>query len=68
MPYQESLYTAAQVRELDRIIIEKFNISGYELMQRADPFHIAYSINIFLGLLVFMYFADVGIMRVMVMF
>jgi len=33
-----SLYTAAQVRELDRIVIEKFGISGYELMQRAGRF------------------------------
>ena len=33
-----SLYTAAQVRELDRIVIEKFGISGYELMQRAGSF------------------------------
>ena len=37
MSYQ-SLYTAAQVRELDRIVIEKFDISGYELMQRAGSF------------------------------
>ncbi len=37
MSYQ-SLYTAAQVRELDRIVIEKFGISGYELMQRAGSF------------------------------
>ena len=34
----QSLYTAAQVRELDRIVIEKFGISGYELMQRAGSF------------------------------
>jgi len=34
----QSLYTAAQVRELDRIVIEKFSISGYELMQRAGSF------------------------------
>ena len=33
-----SLYSAAQVRELDRIVIEKFGISGYELMQRAGRF------------------------------
>ena len=33
-----SLYTAAQVRELDRIVIEEFGISGYELMQRAGRF------------------------------
>ena len=33
-----SLYTAAQVRELDRIVIEKFGVSGYELMQRAGRF------------------------------
>jgi hydroxyethylthiazole kinase-like uncharacterized protein yjeF len=31
----EALYRAAQVRELDRIAIEEFNISGYELMSRA---------------------------------
>ena len=36
------LYSAAQVRELDRIVIEKFGISGYELMQRAGSF--AYNI------------------------
>lgn len=30
-----SLYTAAQVRELDRIAIEEFAIPGIELMQRA---------------------------------
>ena len=34
----QSLYTAAQVRELDRIVIEKFGISGYELMRRAGDF------------------------------
>ena len=34
----QRLYTAAQVRELDRIVIEKFGISGYELMQRAGSF------------------------------
>jgi ADP-dependent NAD(P)H-hydrate dehydratase / NAD(P)H-hydrate epimerase len=31
----EALYTAAQVRELDRIAIEEFGIAGYELMTRA---------------------------------
>jgi hydroxyethylthiazole kinase-like uncharacterized protein yjeF len=31
----EVLYRAAQVRELDRIAIEEFNIPGYELMCRA---------------------------------
>ncbi len=30
-----SLYTANQVRELDRIAIEEFNIPGFKLMQRA---------------------------------
>ncbi len=57
MSYQ-SLYTAAQVRELDRIIIEKFSISGYELMQRAGSFSYsvlnkyfprAFSIYVFCG-------------------
>ena len=37
MSYQ-SLYSAAQVRELDRIVIKEFGISGYELMQRAGRF------------------------------
>ena len=37
MSYQ-SLYTAAQVRELDRIVIEKLGISGDRLMQRAGSF------------------------------
>ncbi len=32
------LYSAKQVRELDRIVIEKFGVSGYELMQRAGRF------------------------------
>ena len=32
------LYSAAQVRELDRIAIEQFGVSGYELMQRAGRF------------------------------
>ena len=32
------LYSAAQVRELDRIVIEEFGISGYQLMQRAGRF------------------------------
>ena len=32
------LYSATQVRELDRIVIEEFGISGYELMQRAGRF------------------------------
>ena len=31
----DSLYTAAEVRELDRISIEQFGIPGFELMQRA---------------------------------
>lgn len=31
----ETLFRAAQVRELDRIAIEEFNIPGYELMCRA---------------------------------
>lgn len=31
----EALYTAAQVRELDRIAIEEYGIAGYELMTRA---------------------------------
>lgn len=31
----DMLYSAAQVRELDRIAIEEFNIPGYELMCRA---------------------------------
>ena len=30
-----SLYTANQVRELDRIAIEEFDIPGFKLMQRA---------------------------------
>ena len=34
----QSLYTTAQVRELDGIVIEKFGISGDELMQRAGGF------------------------------
>ena len=34
----QSLYTAAQVRELDRIVIEKLGISGDRLMQRAGSF------------------------------
>ena len=33
-----SLYSATQVRELDRIVIEEFDISGYELMLRAGRF------------------------------
>jgi len=37
MSYQ-SLLSAAQVRELDRIVIEECGISGYELMQRAGRF------------------------------
>ena len=32
------LYSVEQVRELDRIVIEKFSVSGYELMQRAGRF------------------------------
>ena len=36
--WRRSIYTSAQVRELDRIVIEKFGISGYELMQRAGCF------------------------------
>ncbi len=31
----DEFYTAAQTRELDRLAIEKYNIPGYELMQRA---------------------------------
>lgn len=31
----QRLYTAAQVRELDRVAIEEFGIEGYELMKRA---------------------------------
>ncbi len=34
-PEQESLYTAAQTRELDRITIEQFDTPGFELMKRA---------------------------------
>ena len=64
----QSLYTAAQVRELDRIVIEKFGISGYELMQRAGSLHITYVMKLFQMLKKFMYFADVGIMRATVMF
>ena len=33
-----SLFSAEQIRELDRIVIEEFDISGYELMQRAGRF------------------------------
>ena len=33
-----SLYSTTQVRELDRIVIKEFCISGYELMQRAGRF------------------------------
>jgi len=33
-----SLFSAEQIRELDRIVIEEFDISGYELMQRAGSF------------------------------
>ena len=36
--FDPELYLAAQVRELDRIVIEKFGVSGYELMQRAGRF------------------------------
>ena len=36
--YRTCLYSATQVRELDRIVIEEFDISGYELMQRAGRF------------------------------
>ncbi len=32
------LYTAAHVRELDRIAIEDLSIPGYTLMQRAASF------------------------------
>jgi len=35
---QSSLFSAEQVRELDRIVIGEFGISGYELMQRAGLF------------------------------
>jgi len=34
----EKLYSAAQVIELDRILIEQCGVSGYELMQRAGRF------------------------------
>ena len=33
-----ALYSAAQMRELDRVVIEEFGVSGYELMQRAGRF------------------------------
>ena len=36
--FNYELYSAAQVRELDRIVIEEFDIAGYELMQRAGRF------------------------------
>jgi len=32
------VFTAAEIRELDRIVIEEIGISGYELMQRAGHF------------------------------
>ena len=32
---RQTVYTSAQVRELDRIAIEDFGVSGYELMTRA---------------------------------
>tara|TARA_Y100000748_G_C15476920_1_gene481179 strand:- start:176 stop:1732 length:1557 start_codon:yes stop_codon:yes gene_type:complete len=32
------VFTAAEIRELDRIVIEEIGISGYELMQRAGRF------------------------------
>jgi len=41
MPYRP-IYSAEQVKELDLIAIEKYGISGYELMQRAGCF--AYSV------------------------
>lgn len=35
MNVNNTLYTAASVRELDRLTIEEFDVPGYELMQRA---------------------------------
>ena len=36
--FNTELYSAAQVRELDRIAIEQFDVSSYELMLRAGRF------------------------------
>ena len=32
------IYSTSQVRELDRVVIEEYGVSGYELMQRAGRF------------------------------
>jgi len=37
-PLPEALYTAQQVREMDRIAIEDYGVNGFELMQKAARF------------------------------
>ena len=44
-----ALYQIKQVRELDRVAIEDFNVPGYELMQRAGRASLAVLKKYFLG-------------------